>query len=56
MIVRDSTFKQNQVLGSGGGGMQIVNMGNIVIDGCTFQQASDLPLSPALWHESQSDQ
>lgn len=40
VVVKDSNFSNNEVLGSGGGGMQIVNMGNIVINGCRFDQAS----------------
>lgn len=45
VIVQDSTFTQNQVLGSGGGGMQIVNMGNIVVNGCDFQQVNSISVT-----------
>ncbi len=39
VVVQDSIFTQNSVHGSGGGGaMQVVNMGNILINGSVFQQ------------------
>ena len=39
-VVQDCTFTSNSAVGPGAGGLQIVNMGNIVVNGCTFQQAS----------------